>query len=359
MPPDDKTQFVKSAHDDAYNLAGVAIGKISETQGQNDNTRDVLFPDIQIHPQRQEIYRDIDDVYQRARTFHEMTLQDFNLQDEQVTLIYYCGNEGFQWLGPDGYPDHFLDTFSGAIYHVGHTGSANLPCRGPGDIAVTSPGEIPNANHNKWKFSIILCHSFLDLQREPTINDAIARYPSLGQRGGYLGDLHLANGASALLHEIIHASSFSINITVLPQPDPANLEEYYGFKESVDFAAQDGLGAAMTNIDNYAVYALSREMNEVDWLDGVAQRNNDDEDSEDEDSEDDEDEQDSEAEATAAAAAMVAKRTAESLREADMVAVPSQVTTQLAQPLFMAYVLILCLEVTSMHITHLRGLYVI
>ncbi|KAL8748210.1 MAG: hypothetical protein Q9190_000029 [Brigantiaea leucoxantha] len=121
-------------------------------------------------------------------------IQSFHPYDQQITLIYYCGNEEFRYLADPTNPDLYHNTFADIIYYIPGTDPERRPCRGLADLGVTAQGQ-SRFGPQRLVYAVILCRGALETDRVSTLEK-------------------------------------------LPQPEPAVYGETYGFNPSVEDTAR-------------------------------------------------------------------------------------------------------------------------
>ncbi|KAL8951128.1 MAG: hypothetical protein Q9222_002872 [Ikaeria aurantiellina] len=261
----DLTPAIEAAYLDATNLAGLAMSRIDDDQvGGMDNTRDLMFPNIDQYPA---YYRIIKDRF--AAVSVRQARQDYNAEDPHMTLVFYCGDEGWRYLNNPNSPGLFKEPHSLTIYDVGADLYQGV-CFFPGTLAVTSQGVTMVGQQRLNKYGVNLC-KVIDQNRVPTITDAVRGYDSLLDDGADIEVLHLHIMSAVFLHELFHVRLFK---SMLPEPN--NEDEETGFGPARDYARKDdpieGLNNAIRNIDNYVFFALARSMSNVYWRDAGAHR---------------------------------------------------------------------------------------
>ncbi|KAL8766195.1 MAG: hypothetical protein Q9209_006960 [Squamulea sp. 1 TL-2023] len=233
------SQWIHEAYADAIRLAENGYLNTDEDQGL-DNTRELMFPGL-VPGQDME---DIKNAYQRAsqsQPFQQIT----DLDDPQIDLIFYCGDEGFQSYAHQGRPELFRDPFSQTVYQVGHM---TRPCSGS-TLAITSQGLNGNGD---LRYGIILCPFFWHRGGLPNVQKALDYDSDIVKEGAQRANL----------------ATFALYVGMLPEGGPVHQPEHPGYELATAWAAQARLEGAKKNIDNYVFFSLVGKVEDTYWRDG-------------------------------------------------------------------------------------------
>ncbi|KAL8789390.1 MAG: hypothetical protein Q9213_001147, partial [Squamulea squamosa] len=194
------SQWLQEAYPDAIELAHNGWLGIDEDQDP-DNTRELMFPGLVPGQDMEDIKNAYNRVVQQAQGFQPMA----NLNDPQVNLIFYCGEEGWRSLADQGRPNLFRDPFSQTVYNVGH--DLTMPCDGK-TLAITSQGL--NANGSR-KYGVIFCAWLFERGSLQTVKKVLEYDDDIVKEGAEkasLATFALYSGSTVVLHELFHVTSF-------------------------------------------------------------------------------------------------------------------------------------------------------
>ncbi|KAL8879268.1 MAG: hypothetical protein Q9198_003090 [Flavoplaca austrocitrina] len=253
----DLSDVIRRAYSDAASLALYGREGAEEEDQGDDDTWDYMFPGIRQSPSKDRYLQIIEEAYQRVAT-HREQLQPFDLDDPAVTLIFYCGDHGFERLGGG----RFQDPYSKTVYQVGEE-DLQMPC--DNTQAITSPGRTESTGP-LIKYSIILCN-VLNPARLAGVAELVEQRSDLIEPGWHIDLFYYSLLSSVILHELFHLTSFA---TMLPE-GTSNEDEVGTFGRCKDLAKDKGLKLAVQNIDNYVYYSLACALRESSWIDGILQ----------------------------------------------------------------------------------------